>query len=92
MADKNDNKSDDFSVKMRQQIEFQQSEEALRKIRTEISNLEIQIRKYHQDFTRAKMTFDDAEAKLKILKSREFELAQNAAKQKKAYISSMSKK
>lgn len=82
-----DKKNNDFSAKFRLQMDFQQTEEDLRKVRNEISAAEIQMRKYQQDFDRAKMVLDSAEVKLKALKIREYELNQNSARQKRAYIS-----
>lgn len=76
-----------LNAKFRMQIELQQTEESLRKTRNEITALDIMIRKYQQDFARAKMNLEQAEAKLKTLKNQELELNQNAMRQKRAYIS-----
>jgi len=82
----NNEKSDELSSKFRMQIDLQQSDESLRRVRNEITNLNMQIRKYQQDLTRAKLVLDAAEARLKILKGEEFDLNQIAMRQKRAYI------
>lgn len=87
MSDNIDNKSDELSSKFRLHMDLQQTEESLRRARNEILNLNIQIRKYQQDFSRAKLVLDSAEARLKIVKGEEFDLNQSAARQRRAFIS-----
>ncbi|MBU3924475.1 hypothetical protein KKB43_01325 [Patescibacteria group bacterium] len=87
MSDETDNKSDELSSKFRLHMDLQQTEESLRRARNEILNLNIQIRKYQQDFSRAKLVLDSAEARLKIVKGEEFDLNQSAARQRRAFIS-----
>lgn len=86
MIDNIDNKSDVLNDRFRMQIDLQQTEEGLRRIRNEIFNLNIQIRKFQQDFSRAKLNLESAQARLKILKGEEFDLSQNAMKQKRAFV------
>lgn len=87
MSDEKDNKNQDLNARIRMQIDLQQTEEHLRRVRNEIVNINIQIRKNLQEYTRAKLNLDSAEARLKILQGEEFDLNQNAMKQKRAYIS-----
>lgn len=87
MSDEINNRSDELSLKFRMQIDLQQTEEGLRRVRNEILNLNIQIRKFQQDFLRTKLALESAEARLKILKGEEFDLSQNAMRQKRAFIS-----
>lgn len=82
-----DDKNEELSSKLRMQIDLQQTDEGLRRVRNEILNINIQIRKFQQDFSRAKMALEAAEARLKVLKIEEFDLSQNAMRQKRAYIS-----
>jgi hypothetical protein len=86
MSDDFVSKSDEMSAKLRTQIDLQQSEESLRHIRNEILNLNNQIRKFQQDYQRAKIVLTAAEAKLKLLKGEEFDLNQNNMRQKRAFI------
>lgn len=86
MIDNIDNKSNVLNDRFRMQIDLQQTEEGLRRIRNEIFNLNIQIRKFQQDFSRAKLNLESAQARLKILKGEEFDLSQNAMKQKRAFV------
>ena len=72
-------------LKFRLQIDLQQTDEGLRRVRNEIINLNIQIRKYQQDLSRAKLILDAAEARLKILKGEEFDLNQNSMRQKRVF-------
>lgn len=81
--DTNDNGA---SSKLRSQIELQQSEESLRYVRNEILLLNNQIRKCQQDYARAKIALEAAEAKLKLLKGEEFALNQNTMRQKRTFI------
>ncbi|MDP3057100.1 MAG: hypothetical protein Q8N37_01080 [bacterium] len=81
-----DDKDEALSSKLRMQIDLQQTDEGLRRVRNEILNLNIQIRKFQQDFSRAKMALEAAETRLKVLKTEEFDLNQNAMRQKRAYI------
>lgn len=87
MTDETEDKSAALSAKFRAQIDLQQAEESLRRVRNEITNLTVEIRKYQQDASRAKIILDTAEARLKVLKAEEFELNQNAMRQKRAFIS-----
>ncbi len=73
----------DSSAKFRRQIELQQTEEELLKIRREISALEIQTRKYQQEFMRAKINLESAESRMKVFKNQEFELSQKLLSQKR---------
>lgn len=75
-------------TKLRRQIDLQQTEEDLRKVRGQIAVLEIELRKFHQDLTRAEMSVKDAENRMKSCKNMEFELNQRMATQKKAYLAS----
>lgn len=77
------NSQADSSAKFRRQIEIQQTEEELLKIRREISALEIQIRKYQQEFMRAKINLESAESRMKVFKNQEFELSQKFLSQKR---------
>jgi hypothetical protein len=86
MSDDFVSKSDEMSAKLRTQIDLQQSEESLRHVRNEILNLNNQIRKFQQDYQRAKIILTAAEAKLKLLKGEEFDLNQNNMRQKRAFI------
>lgn len=87
MSDNIDDKSDGLSAKFRMQIDLQQTDESLRRVRNEIINLNVQIRKCQQDYSRAKIALESAESRLKILKAEEFDLNQNSMRQKRAYIS-----
>lgn len=88
MSDNTDDKSSELSARLRSQIDLQQSEESLRHVRNEIVLLNNQIRKYQQDYMRAKLILNAAEAKLKLLKGEEFDLNQNTMRQKRTFISS----
>ena len=68
---------------------MQQTEEDLRKSRVRIAELEIQIRKYQQEFIRAEMNLKFAEEEMKRLKIREFDLNQIFVRQKKDLLSAM---
>lgn len=81
-----DDKNEELSSKLRMQIDLQQTDEGLRRVRNEILSLNIQIRKFQQDFSRAKMALEAAEARLKVLKTEELDLSQNAMRQKRAYL------
>ena len=87
MSDDINDKSEGLSDKFRMHMDMQQTDESLRRVRNEISNLNVQIRKYQQDLIRAKLILADAEAKLAILKRDEFELNQNSIRQKRAFVS-----
>lgn len=87
MSDDINDKSEGLSDKFRMQMDMQQTDESLRRVRNDISNLNVQIRKYQQDLIRAKMVLDSAEAKLTYLKREEFDLNQNFIRQKREYIS-----
>jgi septal ring factor EnvC (AmiA/AmiB activator) len=76
-------------IKFQRQLNLQQTEDDLRKARNEIAELEIEMRKHRQDFTRAEMNLRDTESKLKNLRNLEFELNQRIASQKRAYLESM---
>ena len=87
MSDDIDNNNNSgLSSKLRAQVELQQTEESLRKVRSEIANLSIEIRKHQQDFTRAKMSLESAEARMKSLKNQELEFDQIAMRQKRAFV------
>jgi hypothetical protein len=86
MSDDNIEKSDGAGSKFRMQINLQQTEESLRRVRNDIMNLSVQVRKFQQDYSRAKIALEGAEARLKILKAEEFDLNQNSMRQKRAYI------
>ncbi|MBU3999600.1 hypothetical protein KKG29_00245 [Patescibacteria group bacterium] len=73
----------DSRTKFRRQIDIQQTEEELLKIRREISALEIQTRKYQQEFMRAKINLESAESRMKVFKNQEFELSQKLLSQKR---------
>lgn len=77
------NNQTDSSAKLRRQVELQQTEEDLLKIRREISALEIQTRKYQQEFMRAKINLESAESRMKVFKNQEFELNQKLLSQKR---------
>lgn len=86
MSNETENKTQDLNARIRMQIDLQQTEEALRRVRNDIININIQIRKNQQDYTRAKLNLDSAEARLKIMQGEEFDLNQKAMRQKRAYI------
>lgn len=77
------NNQTDSGAKFRRQVELQQTEEELLKNRREISALEIQIRKYQQEFMRAKINLESAESRMKVFKNQEFELNQKLLSQKR---------
>lgn len=77
---------DNVREKIKRQIELQQTEEDLRKLRGQMSILEIQSRQYHQEFNRAEMNLRDVELKIRNAKSAEFELSQKIIAAKKALL------
>lgn len=87
MSDEKDDKVGGISDKFRMQIDLQQTDESLRRVRNEIMTLVVQVRKLQQDYARTKIALDAAEARLKVLKLEEFDLNQTAMRQKRAYIS-----
>lgn len=87
MSDEANNASNDINLKFRMQTDMQQTDEALRRVKNEIISLNVQLRKFHQEYSRAKLVYENAEARLKTLKDEEFDLNQNAMRQKRAYIS-----
>lgn len=86
MSDDAQNKSEALSEKFRIQIDLQQSDESLRRVRNDITNMNIQIRKLQQEYSRAKLNLDAAESKLKMLKGEEYDLMQIVMRQKRAFI------
>lgn len=70
-------------------MDMQQTEEDLRKSRVRIAELEIQIRKYQQEFIRAEMNLKAAGEEMKRLKIREFDLNQIFVRQKKDLLNAM---
>jgi len=76
-------------IKFQRQVDLQQTEDDLRKVRNDITGLEIEMRKHRQDFTRAEMNLRETESKLKNLKNLEFELNQRIVSQKKVYLESV---
>ncbi len=77
----------DSRAKFQKQVNIQQTEEELLKIRREISALEIQTRKYQQEFMRAKINLESAESRMKVFKNQEFELNQKLLSQKRSLYS-----
>lgn len=75
--------------KFRKQMDMQQTEEDLRKVRVRIAELDIMLRKYQQEFIRAEMNLKFAEEEIKKLKTREFDLNQTFVRQKKDLLSAM---
>lgn len=69
--------------KFAKQISLHQIEEDLRKTRVQMAELEIQLRRYQQEMTKANMNVKIAEEQIKKLKSKEFELGLEFARQKR---------
>lgn len=87
MSDDIKEKDEGISEKFRMQVDMQQTDESLRRVRNEILNLTVNVRKLQQDHARTKIALDAAEARLKTLKMEEFDLNQTAMRQKRAFIS-----
>lgn len=77
-------------IKVQRQIDLHQTEDELRKTRSQIVLLEVDLRKFKQEYTHAEMNVRLTEDKLKVLKSREIELNQQSVVQRKAYYDSVS--
>lgn len=86
MNDETDDKHDILSSKFRMQIDMQQTDENLRRVRNDINNVNIQIRQFEQDYARAKLVLDEARVKLSVLRREEFDLNQNIIRQRRAFI------
>lgn len=78
--------------KNQRQIELTQAEEDLRKLRGQMVSLDVQARQYRQEFNRAEMNLHDVEAKIRNLKTKEFELTQKVNAAKKALLDCISRR
>lgn len=76
--------------KTQRQVELTQIEEDLRKLRGQMAAFDVQARQYRQEYSRAEMNLHDVEAKMRNLKTTEFELVQKVNAAKKALLNCIS--